>query len=667
MVFQAPVLFDWRTVEENVELPLEIIGMPAERAARGHGEMLELVELEASRVTTRTSSRAACSSGSPSPAPSPFEPAILLMDEPFGALDEMTRERLNAEVLRIWERTGTTIVFVTHSIPEAVFLSTRVVVMSAAARAHHRRRRRGPAAPAERGDARGPALLRAGHRGPRGAPRELRRCPMDASQPSLRRPVQVAAVAAALALAACSASPGSPAPSAPEVTDAPASTASVTPSPTDAPEPSRSPVPARWVPAGALEDAYGLTTVRLGDDRVLVLSLEGDEIVPVARVLDPATGALDRTEPLPKLRTDFVAVTLPDGRVLVTGGTNDSDQSYSSTYLYDAGTGAWTKSGLMDTARTLPSAAMLDDGRVLVAGGYFHVKPDWGRAPGSGIVLAGFPGGPLPDPPPPGDIDPPYRGAALATAELFDPASGTWSNTGPMRFARYGAPSVTLADGRVLVVGSASGQGVTVDDRAYETSEVYDPTTGRFSLVGALPDSDIADPTMGNGQAAPGWLVALDDGGAVLIGYTTYWKHQGEMSRSFRFDPASTTWREIGETYLNVLGPPYTEQPAVTPGVRPLFGSAVAPLPDGRVLVAGGWTPLARSPGGEWSARSTADSIAYDPATNAWPALPALPGERADGWAVVLGDGSVVVLGGGQLEGGQWSPVEAVVRFLPGG
>jgi NitT/TauT family transport system ATP-binding protein len=131
MVFQAPVLFDWRSIQANVELPLEITGLSgAERRERAE-RMLDLVELGEFRrhhpwqLSGGMQQRAAIARALA------LEPRLLLMDEPFGALDEMTRERMNDELLRIWERTGTTIVFVTHSIPEAVFLSSRVVVMSA--------------------------------------------------------------------------------------------------------------------------------------------------------------------------------------------------------------------------------------------------------------------------------------------------------------------------------------------------------------------------------------------------------------------------------------------------------------------------------------------------------------------------------------------------------
>lgn len=130
MVFQAATLYDWRSVIKNVQLPLEIMGYPAHIRKIRAEEMLELVELGKFanhypwQLSGGMQQRVAIARALA------FEPSLLLMDEPFGALDEFTRERMNMELLRIWERTGITVIFVTHSIPEAVFLSSRVVVMS---------------------------------------------------------------------------------------------------------------------------------------------------------------------------------------------------------------------------------------------------------------------------------------------------------------------------------------------------------------------------------------------------------------------------------------------------------------------------------------------------------------------------------------------------------
>ncbi len=130
IVFQSPTLFDWRSVDKNVSLPLEVMNVPRSSRRERVNQVLETVGLSAFRhhypwqLSGGMQQRVAIARALV------FRPSILLMDEPFGALDEITRDRMNLELMRICAETRPTVLFVTHSVPEAVLLSTRVLVMS---------------------------------------------------------------------------------------------------------------------------------------------------------------------------------------------------------------------------------------------------------------------------------------------------------------------------------------------------------------------------------------------------------------------------------------------------------------------------------------------------------------------------------------------------------
>jgi len=488
---------------------------------------------------------------------------------------------------------------------------------------------------------------------------------MPALHPQMRPgPQLLVVIAAALTLISGCASSPSPSPSSGATPHRTASTtqspAGPTPTPTTPP-----PMGSAWVAAGtlpaALDEPAEFLALAGGGAVLLGPRLYEDDGL-VTLLWEPATGTWRQSASLRGTRWHHAATPLADGRLFVTGGL-DRRTSLANSYVFDPVASAWTEVAPMTRDRTHPSATLLPDGRVLVVGGY-HYAPDpelsaarslaAGPAVGTqGAVL--FDSGPGP-----------LQGRALATAELFNPQSGTWSSTGPMRYARTGPVMTTLADGRVLVVGSSDDH-IRIDEDAYRTAEVYDPETGRFDLVASLPRPDrsvLGGVDIYDAPSLPGdlgSLVALPDGGAVLVGRYDYWSRAGGVVRSFRLSADGSTWTEIDRPMAAVYGG--TPSSAIS-----TMGSVSASLPDGSVLVAGGEFLGAWS----WDEIDAFPDLVrrYAPDTDLWSSLPAMPEGRLGMLGGLLSDGSIMIAGGfvpassGDRVTPEWT--FETDRFIPG-
>ena len=284
-----------------------------------------------------------------------------------------------------------------------------------------------------------------------------------------------------------------------------------------------------------------------------------------------AQGAWDLTGSLIVGRSEGQTATLlSNGKVLVAGGTDSSGAARTaSAELYDPASGTWTATGPLAQARFGHTATLLSDGKVLVAGGCCN--PD-----GSGM---------------------------LASAELYDPASGTWAATRPMARARSGHTATLLSNGKVLVAG-----GTGADFRSTASAELYDPASGEWAPAASM-----------TGARANETATLLSSGKVLVAGGTN------EFRRSTRsaelYDPASDSWATTGS-----LGDPRS------------FHTATL-LADGRVLVAGGADGL----------RPLDSAQVYDPASDDFGAPSTMRRRRAGPAAALLADGRVLVTGGSEL------------------
>jgi hypothetical protein len=347
---------------------------------------------------------------------------------------------------------------------------------------------------------------------------------------------------------------------------------------------------------GAPRALYGVATLQ--DGHVLFVGGMADfgVILAEAEMYDPASDGFVPAGTALVARMRPSAITLQDGRVLVAGGRGGPEGvALETAEIFDPVATTFTATGSMSEPHYEPSAALLDDGRVLIAGGYA------GRDP-------------------------------IATADLYDPATGQFSPTGSLNVARIQSTGVTrLADGRILIVGGSG-----VDGARLASAEIYDPASGQFSLAGDMPEGRVAHA-----------LVTLADGRVLVVGGSGEEGPNGfpvYNPTALLYDPASATFTPTGDlAHLRDM-------------------AAAALLPDGRVLVAGG----SRLEGNPGSVTVPMAEI-YDPASGTFGDAGEMLVPRYDPHPVTLADGSILLAGGWAFAGDTVGdmPTASAERFVP--
>jgi PKD repeat protein len=336
----------------------------------------------------------------------------------------------------------------------------------------------------------------------------------------------------------------------------------------------------------ALATRLGQVAARLPDGRILIAGgVSGSSRLASAELYDPASGTWSGTANMTFRRLGHAVAQLTDGRVLVVGGHDASISCAdapvgNSAEIYDPATAAWTLTGNLSVNRSSAVAVRLADGRVLVAGG--------------------------------GD----RCGNVRKAAEIFDPSTGAWTRTGDMNVAREALAAVLLRDGRVLVAG---GFGVS-PFASLASAEVFDPATGTWTQTGSMHD-----PRMWtfDDMSAGGFLTLLSDGRVFTAGGLNRCGTSASCAIAYLktaeiYDPATGVWAATG---------------ALTKGRS---RHQLASLPDGRVVVAGGWDGTATVGAAE----------VFDPAIGAFSAAGTLVTARMDFTATSLTDGRVLAADG---------------------